>query len=101
MGQKQVDIYKSQCLSGGAMIGFTIEESEASAFKLLNSLKLIKLAVSLGSNESLAQHPYSMTHTDVPDDEKKEIGISEGLIRLSVGIENYNDLIDDLSQALK
>ena len=42
-----------------------------------------------------------MTHTDVPDDEKKEIGISEGLIRLSVGIENYNDLIDDLSQALK
>ena len=83
------------------MIGFTIEENEASAFKLLNSLKLIKLAVSLGSNESLAQHPYSMTHTDVPDDEKKEIGISEGLIRLSVGIENYNDLIDDLSQALK
>jgi methionine-gamma-lyase len=100
MGQKQLDIYQSQCFSGGAMIGFTIEESEASAFKLLNSLKLIKLAVSLGSNESLAQHPYSMTHTDVPDEEKKAIGISEGLIRLSVGIENYNDLIEDLSQAL-
>lgn len=101
MGAKQNEIYKKQCLSGGAMISFTIEDSEESAFKLLNSLKLIKLAVSLGSNESLAQHPYSMTHTDIPDEEKKSIGISEGLIRLSVGIENANDLIQDLAQALE
>ena len=100
-GAKTIRYLQKSVFVGRCNDGFTIEDSEASAFKLLNSLKLIKLAVSLGSNESLAQHPYSMTHTDVPDDEKKEIGISEGLIRLSVGIENYNDLIEDLSQALK
>jgi methionine-gamma-lyase len=66
-----------------------------------SQLKLIKLAVSLGSNESLAQHPHSMTHADVPDNIKEEIGINKGLIRLSVGIENANDIIDDLKQALK
>ena len=101
MGEKQLKIYKSQCLAGGAMIGFEVKGDEKSAFKVLDSLKLIKLAVSLGSNESLAQHPYSMTHCDVPDDIKKKIGISQGLIRLSVGIENASDIIDDLSKALK
>ena len=101
MGKKQLKIYKSQCLAGGAMIGFEVKGDEKSAFKVLDSLKLIKLAVSLGSNESLAQHPYSMTHCDVPDDVKKKIGISQGLIRLSVGIENASDIIDDLSKALK
>ena len=101
MGLKQVNIYKKQCLSPGAMISFVIDNSESSAFKMLNSLKMIKLAVSLGSNESLAQHPYSMTHADIPDEEKKEIGISEGLIRLSVGIENIEDILDDLKQALQ
>jgi methionine-gamma-lyase len=60
---------------------------------------MIKLAVSLGSNESLAQHPFSMTHSDVPNKIKKSIGINEGLIRLSVGIENYEDIINDLKQA--
>ena len=101
MGKKQLKIYKSQCLAGGAMIGFEVKGDEKSAFKVLDSLKLIKLAVSLGSNESLAQHPYSMTHCDVPDEIKKKIGISQGLIRLSVGIENASDIIDDLSKALK
>ena len=101
MGESQVAIFKRQCLSGGAMIGFEVEGDEAGAFGVLNALRLIKLAVSLGSNESLAQHPYSMTHADVPDDEKKAIGIVEGLIRLSVGIENVQDIIDDLDQALE
>ena len=67
----------------------------------MNNLKLIKLAVSLGSNESLAQHPYSMTHADVPDDIKLKIGINQGLIRLSVGIENAEDIISDLNNAFK
>jgi len=100
MGESQVEIFKSQCLEPGAMISFEIEGGEKTAFKVLNKLKLIKLAVSLGSNESLAQHPYSMTHADVPDDIKKSLGINEKLIRLSVGIENCKDLIDDLDQAL-
>ena len=67
----------------------------------MNNLKLIKLAVSLGSNESLAQRPYSMTHADVPDDIKEKIGINQGLIRLSVGIENAEDIINDLNNAFK
>lgn len=100
MGQEHMKIYKSQCFSGGAMVGFVVRENEQTAFKLLNSLSLIKLAVSLGSNESLAQHPYSMTHTDIPDEEKISIGISEGLIRLSIGIEDSNDIISDLKGAL-
>ena len=82
------------------MVAFTVKGNEKGAFKFLDSLNLIKLAVSLGSNESLAQHPYSMTHSDVPEDVKNSIGITEGLIRLSVGIEYADDIIDDLKQAL-
>ena len=101
MGKAQLEIFKKQCFEGGAMIGFEVNGNEKSAFKVLDSFKLIKLAVSLGSNESLAQHPYSMTHCDVPNEIKEKIGISEGLIRLSVGIENADDIINDLNQALK
>ena len=101
MGKKQNKIFKRQCLGSGAMISFEVFGGEKEAFKFLNNLKLIKLAVSLGSNESLAQHPYSMTHADVPDDIKLKIGINQGLIRLSVGIENAEDIIDDLNNAFK
>ena len=99
MGKSQNKIYKNQCLGSGALISFEVFGGEKTAFKILNKLKMIKLAVSLGSNESLAQHPYSMTHADVPDDIKKTIGISDGLIRLSVGIENFEDIVEDLKQA--
>ena len=101
MGEKQNKIFKRQCLGSGAMISFEVFGGEKEAFKFLNNLKLIKLAVSLGSNESLAQHPYSMTHADVPDDIKLKIGINQGLIRLSVGIENAEDIINDLNNAFK
>ena len=101
MGKTQNEVFKRQCNGAGAMISFEVFGGEKEAFNVLNKLKLIKLAVSLGSNESLAQHPHSMTHADVPDDIKEEIGINKGLIRLSVGIENTNDIIDDLKQALK
>ena len=101
MGKKQNEIFKRQCLGSGAMISFEVFGGEKEAFKFLNNLKLVKLAVSLGSNESLAQHPYSMTHADVPDDIKLKIGINQGLIRLSVGIENAEDIIDDLNNAFK
>ena len=101
MGEKQNEIFKRQCLGSGAMISFEVFGGEKEAFKFLNNLKLIKLAVSLGSNESLAQHPYSMTHADVPDDIKLKIGINQGLIRLSVGIENAEDIISDLNNAFK
>lgn len=96
----QYDIYKSQYSSPGAMLSFEVNGGEKEAFKFLNSLKLIKLAVSLGSTESLAQHPKTMTHADVDPEDKKAIGITDSLVRLSVGVENPEDLIWDIEQAL-
>jgi methionine-gamma-lyase len=63
-------------------------------------MKHIKLAVSLGSNESLAQHPYHMTHADMPDAEKESLGLTAAMVRLSVGIEHPDDIIADLKQSL-
>ena len=96
----QYAILKKQCLSNGAMISFDIKGGEKEAFKFLNSLKLIKLAVSLGSTESLAEHPATMTHVDVDCERRKELSITEKMVRLSVGVENYNDIIWDIEQAL-
>lgn len=96
----QLRIYRQQCLGSGAMISFDIDGGEKEAFTVLNNLKLIQLAVSLGSTESLAEHPATMTHTDIPDGEKESMGITESLIRLSVGVERAEDIIADLEQAL-
>jgi len=93
-------IYARQFKSSGAMISFDIKGGEEEAFRFLDSLKLIKLAVSLGGTESLAEHPQTMTHADVPMEDKKIMHITEKLIRLSVGVEHYNDLISDIGQAL-
>jgi methionine-gamma-lyase len=93
-------IYKEQCLGPGAMISFDIKGTEQTAFAFLNKLKLFKLAVSLGSTESLAEHPGTMTHVDIPETDKRKMNITEQLIRLSIGVEDPNDLIDDLAQAL-
>ena len=97
---EQYNILKRQCLTNGAMISFDVVGGEKEAFQFLNSLKLIKLAVSLGSTESLAEHPATMTHVDVGENHKKELSISEKMVRLSIGVENYNDIIWDISQAL-
>jgi methionine-gamma-lyase len=96
----QYEIKQRQCLTNGAMISFDIKGGEKEAFKFLNSLKLMKLAVSLGSTESLAEHPATMTHADVDPESKKELSITEKLVRLSIGVENYNDIIWDIDQAL-
>lgn len=98
---KEYEIYKKQYLGSGAMLSFQIKGGEAEAFKFLNALKLIKLAVSLGSTESLAEHPKSMTHAGVAEADQIELQITDSLIRLSVGVENYNDIIWDVEQALK
>ena len=68
---------------------------------MLNQLKLVKLAVSLGGTESLMQHPATMTHSDVPPDRQRMIGVTPAMIRLSVGIEHPEDVIADLKQALE
>jgi methionine-gamma-lyase len=93
-------IYAEQYTSSGAMIAFDIAGGEKEAFTFLNNLKLIKLAVSLGSTESLAEHPATMTHADVPLDVKEAMKISPALVRLSVGVEHYEDIISDITQAL-
>ena len=92
-------VKEQQCLSNGAMISFDIKGGEQEAFRFLNKLKLIKLEVSLGSTESLAEHPFSMTHADVDDVLKEKMGITEKMIRLSIGVEHYEDIIDDINQA--
>jgi methionine-gamma-lyase len=99
--ESEKEIYRNQYSSSGAMISFDIKGGEAEAFKFLDSLKLIKLAVSLGGTESLAEHPQTMTHADVPMEDKKIMHITEKLIRLSVGVEHHTDLIADISQALE
>ncbi len=96
----QYKIYRKQYSAPGAMLSLDIVGGEEEAFKFLNSLKLVKLAVSLGSTESLAQHPFTMTHADVDYDEKLSLGITPSLVRISVGVENAEDLWGDLKQAL-
>jgi methionine-gamma-lyase len=98
--EKDKELLARQFTSNGAMISFDIVGGEKEAFQFLDSLKLIKLAVSLGGTESLAEHPQTMTHADVPMEDKRIMHITEKLIRLSVGVENYNDLITDITQAL-
>ncbi len=94
------EIYARQCTTGGAMISFDVIGGEKEAFTFLNNLKLIKLAVSLGSTESLAEHPATMTHVDVAAEFKAALNITDKLVRLSVGVEYHGDIISDISQAL-
>lgn len=100
MEGEQQRIRDAQCKGNGAMLSFDVVGGEKEAFIFLNNLKLIKLAVSLGSTESLAEHPATMTHVDIPQYEKDYLKISPKMIRLSIGVENYNDIILDIEQAL-
>jgi len=98
--KEQYTIRQKQCLTNGGMISFDIKGSEKEAFKFLNALQLIKLAVSLGSTESLAEHPATMTHVDVDKTLRNQLSITEKMIRLSIGVEHYEDIIDDINSAL-
>ena len=96
----QFHIKNKQCLSNGGMISFDVKGAEKDAFRFLNSLKLIKLAVSLGGTESLAEHPATMTHVDLDPALKNKLSITEKMVRLSIGVEFYDDIIYDIEQAL-
>ncbi|MGQ8364926.1 methionine gamma-lyase [Glaciecola sp. 1036] len=96
----QYALAKQQMRMGGGIITFEIAGDLHDAASFMNHLKLIQRAVSLGDAESLIQHPASMTHSTYSPEERAEHGISEGLIRLSVGLEDASDLIDDLQYAL-
>ena len=83
------------------MIGLEVPGGREGAFAFLDALQVFKLAVSLGSTESLAEHPASMTHAGVPADVKARTGITEGFVRLSIGLEHPEDLVQDLTHAWK
>jgi methionine-gamma-lyase len=93
-------VFARQCRGAGSTFSFDIEGGQPAAFKFLNALQILKLAVSLGGTESLASHPATMTHSGVPADVRQRIGVLESTIRLSIGIEHPDDLIADLAQAL-
>ncbi|WP_078379387.1 methionine gamma-lyase [Sutcliffiella halmapala] len=93
-------IMKKQMKRGGGLISFAIKGGKAEAQQLLNELHLIKIAVSLGDAETLIQHPATMTHAVVPKENREQMGITDSLIRLSVGLEAKEDIWQDLKQAL-
>jgi methionine-gamma-lyase len=93
-------VFRRQCESAGSTFGFSVKGGEAEAFRLLDALQVIKLAVSLGGTETLMSHPASTTHSGVNKQTRDRIGITDALIRISVGIEYADDLIADLGAAL-
>lgn len=96
----QHELAKRQASGFGAMLWFEVEGGVAAGKKLMDSVRLCTLAENLGSVETLITHPVTMTHSDVEEAERKRVGIIDGLVRLSVGLEDAEDLIDDLGRAL-
>ena len=97
---RQQDIFRRHCTGAGSTFSVFIKGGEAECFAFLDALTIAKLAVSLGGTETLASHPASMTHLSVPDERKAALGIADNLVRISVGIEDADDLIADFAQAL-
>ena len=97
---RQQDIYDRHCSGAGSTFSVFIKGGEAEAFRFLDSMKIAKLAVSLGGTETLASLPAAMTHLSVPDERKAQLGITDNLVRISIGIEDPDDLIADFEQAL-
>jgi methionine-gamma-lyase len=93
-------VFRNQCASAGSTFAFHVRGGEREAFRVLDSLQFIKLAVSLGGTETLMSHPASTTHSGVPKQTRDRLGVTDDMIRISVGIEAAVDLIADLDQAL-
>ncbi|WP_379551633.1 cystathionine gamma-synthase family protein [Qipengyuania sp. DGS5-3] len=98
---RQQDIYDRHCKGAGSTFSVFIKGGEAECFRFLDNLTIAKLAVSLGGTETLASHPASMTHLSVPEGRRAELGIADNLVRISIGIEDADDLIADFDQALE
>jgi methionine-gamma-lyase len=98
--KRQADIYRRHCSGAGSTFSLYLKGGEAEAFAFLDALKIAKLAVSLGGTETLASAPAAMTHLSVPDARKQALGITDNLVRISIGVEDPDDLIADFDQAL-
>ncbi|UIP07786.1 cystathionine gamma-synthase family protein [Erythrobacter sp. SDW2] len=97
---RQQDIFERHCSGAGSTFSLFVKGGEEAAFRFLDNLKIAKLAVSLGGTETLASCPAAMTHLSVPDERKAALGITPNLVRISIGIEDPDDLIADFAQAL-
>lgn len=93
-------VYARQCSGAGSTFAFNIAGGREAAYRFLNNLEIVKLAVSLGGTESLASHPASMTHSGVPAEVRERIGVLESTVRLSIGIEHVDDLVEDIRRSL-
>jgi methionine-gamma-lyase len=100
-GSRQADIYKRHCKGAGSTFSLYLKGGEKEAFAFLDALKIAHLAVSLGGTETLASAPAAMTHLSVPDERKQALGISDNLVRISIGVEDPDDLIADFENALR
>ncbi len=100
-GSRQADIYRRHCTGAGSTFSLYLKGGEKQAFAFLDSLKIAKLAVSLGGTETLASHPAGMTHLSVPDARKAALGITDNLVRISIGVEDADDLVADFEEALR
>jgi methionine-gamma-lyase len=100
-GSSQADIYRRHCTGAGSTFSLYLKGGEREAFAFLDALKIAKLAVSLGGTETLASAPAAMTHLSVPDERKAALGISDNLVRISIGVEKAEDLIADFENALR
>jgi methionine-gamma-lyase len=99
-GDRQANIYERHCTGAGSTFSLFLKGGEAESFRFLDALKIAKLAVSLGGTETLASHPAGMTHLSVPEARKQALGITDNLVRISIGVEDPDDLIADFEQAL-
>jgi methionine-gamma-lyase len=97
---RQADIYRRHCSGAGSTFSLYLKGGEREAFAFLDALKIAKLAVSLGGTETLASAPAAMTHLSVPDERKRALAITDNLVRISIGVEDADDLIADFDQAL-
>jgi methionine-gamma-lyase len=98
---RQADIYRRHCTGAGSTFSLYLKGGEREAFAFLDALKIAHLAVSLGGTETLASAPAAMTHLSVPAERKAALGITDNLVRVSIGVEDPDDLIADFDQALK
>ncbi|GAB5489087.1 MAG: cystathionine gamma-synthase family protein [Parasphingorhabdus sp.] len=97
---RQQDIYDRHCSGAGSTFSLFIKGGEEESFRFLDSMRIAKLAVSLGGTETLVSLPAAMTHLSVPDERKAQLGITDNLVRISIGVEDPDDLIADFDQAL-
>jgi methionine-gamma-lyase len=99
-GSRQADIFRRHCSGAGSTFSLYLKGGEKEAFAFLDALQIAHLAVSLGGTETLASAPAAMTHLSVPDDRKAQLGITDNLVRISIGVEDPDDLIADFANAL-